>query len=77
MNTARRIEIAFRVLAKLNPTLRVAVIRDGNAFDNKTLAMIARTARVMEVQLFIERVAADQPGAVVFEDGAVKRVVTA
>lgn len=71
VNLAKKVEIAFQVLAKLNPTLRVALIRDGNDLDRKTLAALRRTAAVLRVQIFVERVALDVPGSVIFENGRV------
>lgn len=72
VNTARRIDIAFRILARLNGSLKIARIADGNDLDHKTLALIARTARVLERQLFVERIAADASLPVLeFSEGSV------
>lgn len=72
VNTARRIDIAFRILAKLHGNLKIARIADGNDLDHKTLAMIARTAAVLERQLFIERINGDGSLPVLeFSDGNV------
>lgn len=70
LNEARKAEIAVAVRAAQAPTLRVARV-DGNMFDNKTLAAIWRASRVRGLQLLIERVAKDQPGALIFEAGSI------
>jgi len=75
LNRAKQVEIAVLVLAKLNPTLKVALVRDGNSLDGATLAALWRACRVLGVQPVIERVAQDQAGALVFERGKIKGVV--
>lgn len=73
LNTALQVQIAFRVLAKLSPGLRVAIVREGNALDHASLAALAREARVSGFQLFVERIVGDDAlPSVVFEDGAVQ-----
>lgn len=75
LNRAKQVEIAVLVLAKLNPTLKVALVRDGNSLDGATLAALWRACRVLNVQPVIERVAQDQAGALVFKRGKIEGVV--
>lgn len=75
VNTAGKYKIAFGILTKLHPKIKVAVVKDGNAMDNKTIVAFRDAAREAGFQPFIERIAQDQPGAVVMEAFAVARRV--
>lgn len=72
LNLSTQYVVAFHVLAKMHPKFRVAVIRDGNAFDVDHLHALFGVARDAGFQIIVERVAQDVPGAVVIEAGAVK-----
>lgn len=76
-STAERIAASVRVAAAMNPGLRVAIIRDGNALDSDSMADLMRFAEEADLQLWVERVVADVPGAIEIEDGTVREAVTA
>lgn len=68
---AQRLVLSFVVMAALRPHLRLALIEDGNGLDQKTMAMLAKIATERGYRIVLERVARDQPGAIVIEDGEV------
>lgn len=68
-----RVSVAMGLAA--NPTLRVLLIRDGSLLDEDGMIIVSKMAENADAQLWIERVEADQPGAVVIEDGADRKSV--
>lgn len=65
-----RVSVAIGMAA--NPKLRVILIRDGSLLDDDAMAALAEMAHENEYQVWIERVASDDPVGIVIEDGAVK-----
>ncbi|MGB0890395.1 MAG: hypothetical protein ACPGWS_08945, partial [Solirubrobacterales bacterium] len=76
-STSEKISASVRVAAAMNPKLRVAIIRDGNALDRDAMDALLAFAKDADLQLWVERVATDTPGAVEIVDGTVRDAVTA
>lgn len=68
---AEQIQISASIGMALNPKLRVLLIRDGSLLDEDSMKMLAAFAESSDAQVWIERVAGDQPVGVVIEDGEV------
>lgn len=73
---AEQLEASVAVAALLNPTLRVARVRDGSLLDEDALDALAKTAERLDLQIWLERV--DSSGVVgfVLEDGELKGPAT-
>lgn len=71
--TSKQIKIGLDVLAALNPTLRVVLVKDGNDLDSDNDKVIRKWAIAKKFQIWIEKVQ-NEPGKVAFfiEDGEVK-----
>lgn len=69
---AQKLRTSMAIAVAMNPTLRVARLRDGSRLDSKAMRALAEYAAEMDVQVWIERV--DESGSVgfVMEDGALK-----
>lgn len=76
VSTSEQIRVALAIAARLNPTLRMVVIREGSLLDESSLRLVAEWAEANGYQVIVERVAASVAGAagVVIEDGAVASV---
>jgi DNA repair exonuclease SbcCD ATPase subunit len=70
---AEKIRVAMAVGLAMNPGLRVVLIHDGSLLGPKALALIAEIAEAHDAQVFIERVGDGDPGAIVIEDGMVRK----
>ena len=60
-----------------NPELRVIRIKDGSLLDADGMAMLKAMASENDFQIWIERVADNDPMAVVIEDGSVANAIQA
>lgn len=56
LSESERLKVALSIAKGLNPPLRVILIRDGNAFDDKSMEQIATWAKTNNFQIWIERV---------------------
>lgn len=68
---AQKLKVSMAIAMAMNPDLRVIRIKDGSLLDADNLAVIERLAGQNDFQVWIERVATDQPVGVVIEDGKV------
>lgn len=67
-----RMTTSIAIAAALNPTLRIARIRDGNRYDGEQLAMLAKLAEKLDLQIWIERVTNGEKVGFALEDGELK-----
>lgn len=68
---AEQIRISVAIAAAMNPKLRIAHIRDGSLLDRNSWKALAEFADANDLQVWVETVESDRPGAVVIEDGRV------
>lgn len=74
LSAAEQLRISTAIGIKLNPTLRVLLIRDGSLLDDDNLALLAGMAAEHDAQVWLERVGDGKEVSVVIEDGKVKEV---
>ena len=67
-----RISLAMGIAA--NPEIRVLLLRDGSLLDDDNMQLVAEMAAESGCQVWIERVADGDEGAIIIEDGAVRDV---
>ncbi len=67
-STSRQIRVSVAIGAALHPRLRTLLIRNGNDLDGSRLKLLAETAKELDFDIWVERIAGG-PGAVVIEDG--------
>lgn len=70
-STAVKLKVGTAIAMAANPTLRIALLRDGAFLDENSLAMLSEMAAEESFQLWVERVGEGGVG-IVMEDGAVK-----
>lgn len=70
--SAEQLRVSVAMALALNPTLKIALIRDGSLLDNDSLRMIAEMAEAADAQVWIERVGEGQECQVIIEDGHIK-----
>lgn len=68
---AEQLRVSVAIGVALNPKIRVMLVREGSRLDPNGLALLAKLAEETGSQVWVERVAAGDPGAVIIEDGAV------
>jgi DNA repair exonuclease SbcCD ATPase subunit len=71
---AEQLEVSLAIVSAMNPDLRVARVRDGSRLDRDAMTLLEKFAKERDLQVWIERVESDRPGAIVIEDGAVKGI---
>jgi DNA repair exonuclease SbcCD ATPase subunit len=75
-SSAEQLQVSVAMGMKMNPKLRVLIIRDGSLLDDDTLAAISKQVQEADYQLWVEvvtRTEADEKRcSVVIEDGKVK-----
>ena len=75
-SSAEQLQVSVAMGMKMNPKLRVLIIRDGSLLDNDTLEAISKQVQEADYQLWIEcvtRTTEDEARcSVVIEDGRVK-----
>lgn len=69
---AEQLRFSCAVAAALNPKLRVLRVKDGALLDTDSMKLLSEFAEQNDMQVWVETVASDRPGAVVIEDGCVK-----
>jgi DNA repair exonuclease SbcCD ATPase subunit len=69
---SEKLKVSLAMGLKMNPALRVVLIRDGSLLDSDSLALVAEMAEQANAQVWIERVGEGDEGAVIIEDGSVK-----
>lgn len=71
-SSAEQLRVACAMAAAGNPELRIILIRDGSLLDDDSMAALEQHAAEHDLQVWIERVDDDRPGAIVIEDGQVR-----
>lgn len=69
---AEQLRASVAIAMSANPTLRIVRIRDGSLLDSDAMAVLREVASGADYQIWIERVIADSPEAIIMEDGHVK-----
>lgn len=69
---AAQLRLSCAIASALNPKLRVLRVKDGALLDQDSMKLLADFAEANDMQIWIETVASDRPGAIVIEDGMVK-----
>ncbi|AEP08926.1 AAA family ATPase [Micavibrio aeruginosavorus] len=72
-SSAQQLRVSTAIAMAMNPELRVIRIKDGSLLDREGMDMIKSMAKDKDFQIWIERVADDDPVAIVIEDGQVKQ----
>ena len=71
---AEKVRVGFAIAAALNPQLRVALVREGAALDDESLAAVLDAAKAGGFQVWIETVGERDSGegvGVIIEDGRI------
>ena len=71
-SSAEQLRVSVAIGLALNPKLRVLLIRDGSLLDSESMALVAKSAKAANAQIWVERVGTDGNTAVVIEDGLVQ-----
>jgi DNA repair exonuclease SbcCD ATPase subunit len=71
-SAARRRQIAFEMACALNPGLAVVLLPDASLLGKEAMKHIAELAAAKDMQVWVERVGAGDPGAIIFEDGGIR-----
>lgn len=61
-SSAEQLRVGLALSIALNPTIRVAFIRDGSLLDEKSMDLVERMADSYDMQIWIERVGAGKVG---------------
>jgi energy-coupling factor transporter ATP-binding protein EcfA2 len=69
---AERLRVSVAIGLALNPKLKVLLVRDGSLLDDDSMRLLAEMAAEHDAQVWVERVGAGDPTAIVIEDGEVK-----
>jgi DNA repair exonuclease SbcCD ATPase subunit len=70
-STSQRIKVSVAIGLKMNPKLRILLIREGSLLDEKNLAMVAKMAEKADAQIWLERVSKGSECSVIIEDGQI------
>jgi DNA repair exonuclease SbcCD ATPase subunit len=71
---AEQLRASIEIAAAMNPRLRIIRVRDGSLLDEDSMKLLAEMADKSEMQIWVETVSSDRPGAIVLEDGHVRGV---
>jgi hypothetical protein len=71
-SSAEQLRVGLAVGAALHPQLRVLLIQYGSLLDDASMLEIRSFAQANDMQVWIERVGAGDPGAIIIEDGQVQ-----
>lgn len=71
ISDAAQRQVSVSIAMALNPTLRVARIRDGSLLDKAAMQHLAELADAHDFQIWVETVESGRPGAIVIEDGRI------
>lgn len=66
---AEQLRASIAIAIASNPKLRVLVVKDGALLDDDSMKIVAEMAEANDVQVWVESVDSDRPGALVIEDG--------
>lgn len=66
---AEQLRASIAIAIASNPKLRVLVVKDGALLDDDSMKIVAEMAEKHAIQIWLETVASDRPGALVIEDG--------
>lgn len=69
---AKQLRVSMAIAMAGNPDLRLIRIRDGSLLDGDAMAILAEVAEADDFQIWIERVIASGPSAIIMEDGHIK-----
>lgn len=72
ISKAEKIRVSFALGAARRGRMAVALISDGAVIDQESFKLIAAEAARLGIQVWIETVDSERPGAIVIEDGHVK-----
>jgi len=72
-SSAEQLRICAAIGVALNPQLRFITIRDGSLLDENSMKVISEFAEENDVQVWIERVGEGDAGAIIIEEGKVKK----
>lgn len=70
-SAAERLRVSVALGLALNPRLKVLLVRDASLLDDTSLALVTQMAADAGAQVWLERVGAGDPTAVVIADGQV------
>jgi hypothetical protein len=76
-SSAEQLRVSTAIAMASNPELRVIRIKDGSLLDPDGMAMLKVMAKENDFQIWIERVADNDPIAVVIEDGSIAQTIQA
>jgi len=68
---AEKIQVSTGIALALNPTCKLALIRNASLLDDDSLAIIAEMCEAADAQVMMERVGTADVGAIIIEDGEV------
>lgn len=71
---SEKLKVSVAIGLVLNPSLKVILIRDGSLLDESSMKVIAEMAKAKDAQIWLERVGAGDPTAVIIEDGHIAGV---
>ena len=71
-STAEQIRVSLAMGIAMNPSLKILLIRDGNALDSVSLKIVEEMAKQADMQIWMERVDESGEIGVVIENGSVK-----
>lgn len=70
-SSAEQLKVSVAIAMAANPKLRVIRIKEGSLLDDSNIALIAKTAKAQDYQVWLERVDTSGKIGVVIEDGSV------
>lgn len=73
---AQQLRASVAIAMSANPKLRIVRIRDGSLLDADAMEVLRDVAAAADYQIWIERVIADSPEAIIMEDGHVRGATT-
>lgn len=76
-SSAQKLRASIGIACALNPKLRTIIIKDGALIGSANWQIMREFAEQNDLQIFVETVESDRPGAVVIEDGMVKAAAQA
>lgn len=71
LSTGEQIRISTAIAMKLNPTLKIILIREGSLLDKKGLQEIIAIAKDNDYQLWIEKIGDDKKVGIFIENGEI------
>lgn len=69
LSQAQKIKIAIETICKLNPELKIAIIREGSLIDETNLEYLSELAEKYNIQIWIEKVGNAE---IIIEEGEIK-----